>query len=126
MNLARRTVVLYLSRDECSSRYGGGDIFGIFSGILFPMKNTIDASGRLVIPKKIRQEAQLEPSVPLTIRYRNGRIEIEPAPLPVKQVRKGRLLVAVPHKERERLTHKKAEETRWALRMDRVSLPRKV
>ena len=90
-------------------------------GILFTMKNTIDASGRLVIPKKIRQEAQLEPGVPLTIRCRNGRVEIEPVSLPVKQIRKGRLIVAVPQKDRERLTHEKVEETQQALRAERTS-----
>lgn len=74
-----------------------------------------------MIPKKIRQEAQLEPGVPLTIRCRNGRIEIEPVSLPVRQVRKGRLIVAAPQKDRERLTHEKVEETRQTLRAERAS-----
>ena len=85
------------------------------------MKNTIDAAGRLVIPKKIRQEANLEPGVPLTIRCRDGRVEIEPAPLPIQQVRKGRLIVAVPQKERGRLTDEMVEETRRALQTERGS-----
>ena len=85
------------------------------------MKNTIDAAGRLVIPKKIRQEAKLESGVPLTIRCRDGRVEIEPAPLPVQRVRKGRLIVAVPHKEKERLTQDLVEETRQTLQIERVS-----
>lgn len=83
------------------------------------MKSSIDAAGRLVIPKKIRQEAQLEPGVPLTIRCRDGRVEIEPAPLPIQRVRKGRLMVAVPQKERGRLTHERIEETRRALQTER-------
>ena len=62
------------------------------------MKTTIDAAGRMVIPKEIRREAGLQPGMPLEVRWREGRIEIEPASLPVKLVRKGRLLVAVPQK----------------------------
>ncbi len=62
------------------------------------MKTTIDTAGRLVIPKEIRREAGLEPGLPLEVHWREGRIKIEPASLPVKLVRKGRLLVAVPQK----------------------------
>ena len=83
------------------------------------MKNTIDAAGRIVIPKKIRQEANLEPGVPLSIRCQDGRVEIEPVPLPVQQVRKGRLLVAVPQKKRGRLAEEIVEETRRALQAER-------
>lgn len=60
------------------------------------MKTTIDPAGRLVIPKKIRQAAGLVPGIPLDIRCTNGRVEIQPAPVPVRLVRKGRLVVAVP------------------------------
>ncbi len=60
------------------------------------MITTIDAAGRLVIPREIRREAALEPGTPLEIRWRDGVIEIEPQPLPVKLERKGRLLVAKP------------------------------
>ena len=60
------------------------------------MKTTIDSAGRLVIPKEVRREAGLKPGMPLEVRWHEGRIEIEPAPWPVKLVRKGRLLVAVP------------------------------
>ncbi|MET0851061.1 MAG: AbrB/MazE/SpoVT family DNA-binding domain-containing protein [Candidatus Rokuibacteriota bacterium] len=59
------------------------------------MRTTIDQDGRLAIPKEIRREAGLKPGMPLDIRLREGRIEIEVAPLPVRLVRKGRLLVAV-------------------------------
>lgn len=59
------------------------------------MKITIDSAGRLVVPKAIREEAELSPGVPLTIRCRDGRIEIEPAPQQVTRVKKGRVAVAV-------------------------------
>jgi AbrB family looped-hinge helix DNA binding protein len=59
------------------------------------MNITIDSAGRLVVPKAIREEAELRPDVPLTIRCRDGRIEIEPAPQQVTRVKKGRVAVAV-------------------------------
>jgi AbrB family looped-hinge helix DNA binding protein len=60
------------------------------------MVTTMDAAGRLVIPREIRREAALEPGVPLEVRWRDGIIEIEPQPLAVTLTRKGRLLVAAP------------------------------
>jgi AbrB family looped-hinge helix DNA binding protein len=84
------------------------------------MKTTIDAAGRLVIPKAVRQEAGLRPGMVLEVQVREGRIEIEPAPLPVKLVRKGRLLVAVPRHSLGALTAAQIEEARRALRRERV------
>jgi AbrB family looped-hinge helix DNA binding protein len=83
------------------------------------MKTTIDSAGRLVIPKEIRREAGLKPGMPLEVRWGDGRIEILPAPLPVKLVRKGRLLVAVPEKDVHALTAETVERTRRALRQER-------
>ncbi len=40
-----------------------------------------------MIPKPVRQAAGLEPGVPLAVRYRDGRVEIEPAPLEIEVVR---------------------------------------
>ncbi len=40
---------------------------------------SIDASGRLMVPEPIREQAGFEPGMALEIRYRGGRIEIEPA-----------------------------------------------
>ena len=85
------------------------------------MKTTIDQAGRLVIPKEIRQEAGLRPGMPLEVRCRAGRIEIEPTPLPVKLVRKGRLLVAVPQKDVGTLSADVVERTRAALQRERAS-----
>ena len=59
------------------------------------MNITIDSAGRLVVPKAIRDEAELRPDMPLTIRCRDGRIEIEPAARPVTRVKKGRVAVAL-------------------------------
>jgi AbrB family looped-hinge helix DNA binding protein len=60
------------------------------------MQVTMDSTGRLIVPESIREQAEILPGVPLEIRVRDGRIEIEPAPRDVRLVRKGRLTVAVP------------------------------
>ncbi len=76
------------------------------------MKSTIDLSGRLVIPKAIRKVAGLEPGVPLEVRWREGVIEIESAPLQVKLTKQGRFLVAVPEKPTTSLTNETVKHTR--------------
>lgn len=50
------------------------------------MSSAIDAAGRLVIPKAVRDAAGITPETRLEVRYRDGRIEIEPAPLEVEIV----------------------------------------
>lgn len=88
------------------------------------MKTTIDAAGRLVIPKSIRAAAGLRPGMELEVRVCDGRIEIEPAATPITLVREGRWLVAVaaagvepmPEGTVERLIEQFREE-----RLDQVS-----
>jgi len=84
------------------------------------MKTTMDPAGRLVIPKEIRREAGLKPGMPLSVRWREGRIEIEPEPCPVKLTRKGRLLVAVPQKDVSPLRTETVERTLRTLRRERA------
>lgn len=79
------------------------------------MKTTIDAAGRLVIPKDIRRKAGLLPGTALTVRWQDGRIEIEPVPVPIALVRKGRFVVAVPPEEGPTITSSAVEETRDAI-----------
>jgi AbrB family looped-hinge helix DNA binding protein len=62
------------------------------------MKTTIDRAGRLVVPKPIREAAGIKAGAELEIRVADGRIEIEPAPLEVRLVRRGSVTVAVPRK----------------------------
>jgi AbrB family looped-hinge helix DNA binding protein len=83
------------------------------------MITTIDAAGRLVIPKEIRDRAQLVPGQALVVRYEAGRVEIEPAPLSVRLVKKGFLLVAEPQAPVEPLTERIVAETRETLRAER-------
>jgi AbrB family looped-hinge helix DNA binding protein len=85
------------------------------------MKATIDLAGRMVIPKEIRQQAGLKPGMTLDVHCRAGRIEIEPAPMPVRLVRKGRLLVAMPRTKAPTLSAEAVERTRRALRREAVS-----
>ncbi len=79
------------------------------------MTTTMDAAGRLVIPREIRREASLEPGVPLEVRWRDGVIEIEPQPLAVTLERKGRLLVARPRTKVRALRAATVERTRQDL-----------
>jgi AbrB family looped-hinge helix DNA binding protein len=83
------------------------------------MLTTMDAAGRLVIPKEIRREAGIEPDTPLDVRWRDGVIEIEPQPLAVKLEKRGRLLVAVPRAKVPPLTTEIVERTRRRVRRER-------
>jgi len=80
------------------------------------MKTTIDRAGRLVLPKKIREAAGIQPGSELTIRVADGRIEIEPAPLDVRLVKRGSLTVAVPRKHVPPLTPEAVGQTLDRLR----------
>lgn len=58
------------------------------------MRTTIDAAGRIVIPKQLRQAAALEPGQELEITERDGRIEIEPVPAAMVLVERAGFLAA--------------------------------
>jgi AbrB family looped-hinge helix DNA binding protein len=80
------------------------------------MKTTMDRTGRHDIPKAIRREARIEPGADLEIRVRDGRIEIEPAPLDVKLRKRGILTVAVPSRPVPPLTQEEVATTIASLR----------
>jgi len=80
------------------------------------MKTTMDRAGRLVVPKKIREAAGIRPGSELTVRFADGRIEIEPAPLEVRLVKRGSLTVAVPRKRVPPLTPEAVGQTLDRLR----------
>lgn len=82
----------------------------------------MDAAGRLVIPKKIRHEAGIQPGVPLEVRVRDGRIEIEPEPMKVRFVREGRLLVAYPLEDTPPMDAEIVDATLEAVRDERSSI----
>lgn len=56
---------------------------------------TIDRAGRVVIPKEIREEAGIEPGMPLEVTCREGRIEISARRRAIRIEKRGRLQVAV-------------------------------
>jgi AbrB family looped-hinge helix DNA binding protein len=60
------------------------------------MRSTIDRAGRIVVPKPIREAANLRPGTEVEFRVQGGRVEIEPVPLTVSLQRRGSLVVAVP------------------------------
>ncbi len=59
------------------------------------MQTTIDAAGRVVIPKELRDRAGLVAGRPIDIDERDGRIEIEAAGRPARLERVDGHLVAV-------------------------------
>ena len=82
------------------------------------MKTTIDAAGRVVVPKALRRAIGLQPGSEVEMRVSDGRIEMEPAPLDVRMERRGDLLVAVPAKPVSPMPASAVEETVASLRVD--------
>jgi len=75
------------------------------------MKVTIDAAGRLVVPKLLRLPLGLRPGQPLEIRAGDGHLEIEIAPPPMLLKKRGKGLVAVPYTELPALTADQVRDT---------------
>ncbi len=74
------------------------------------MRTAIDAAGRLIVPKALRDELGLVPGRELEIRARDGALVIEPVPTPVSLVRRGKVLVAKPNKPLPPLTQDEVRE----------------
>ena len=75
------------------------------------MKSTIDAAGRIVVPKVLRERLGLVGGRVVDIRERDGRLEIEPAPTPMALARGRGGRVAVPAKKLPPLTDELVRET---------------
>ncbi len=60
------------------------------------MRTTIDAAGRIVVPKALRDELGVQPGQELELEVRDGRLEIEIAPVEMRLERRRHGLVAVP------------------------------
>jgi AbrB family looped-hinge helix DNA binding protein len=48
-------------------------------GMVDTMVATMDAAGQIVLPKTVRERAQLSPGVPIEVRVVDDRVELEPA-----------------------------------------------
>jgi AbrB family looped-hinge helix DNA binding protein len=71
----------------------------------------MDAAGRLVIPKALRQALGFRPGQVLEARATDGRLELEIAPTPVKLKKRGHGVVAVPASKLPTLTADAVRET---------------
>jgi AbrB family looped-hinge helix DNA binding protein len=83
------------------------------------MTTAIDSAGRLVIPKAVREAAGLRPGTPLDVRFRDGRIEIEPAPVAIAITHEGGVAVAVAKEPLPVLKAEVVTQTRGDLRAER-------
>jgi AbrB family looped-hinge helix DNA binding protein len=68
------------------------------------MKTAIDAGGRIVVPKPLRDALGLSSGQVLEISAEDGRLEIEVADIPMTLKRRGKGVVAVPDIELPTLT----------------------
>lgn len=74
------------------------------------MRTTIDAAGRIVVPKVLRDEPGLAPGQGLEIR-RDGRLDIQVAPRSIQLEKRGKGIVAIPGAEFPSLTADRVRET---------------
>jgi AbrB family looped-hinge helix DNA binding protein len=89
------------------------------------MKTTIDAAGRLVVPKALREAIGLRAGSEVEMRLSDGRIEMEPAPLEVRTEKRGGLVVAVPSAPVPPMRSSVVDETMTSLRTGRSTRPRR-
>ena len=81
------------------------------SAILYGMTTTIDAAGRIVVPKSLRDALGMKPGQALELRAIDGRLEIEIAPTPLRLKKRGKGVVAVPDHPIPPLTAELVRET---------------
>lgn len=75
------------------------------------MKTTIDAAGRIVVPKAIREELGLYGGQEVELSTSDGKIEIEVPPTPMRLEQRGGHLAAVPERPLPTLTAEMVRET---------------
>lgn len=71
----------------------------------------MDAAGRIVIPKALRQRLHLVAGGALDILERDGHLEIEPAPTPMALEERNGVVVAAPRDPLPSLTDEIVRET---------------
>ncbi|MFH1605390.1 MAG: AbrB/MazE/SpoVT family DNA-binding domain-containing protein [Pseudomonadota bacterium] len=82
-----------------------------YFGNLKVMKATIDAAGRIVVPKPLRLALGLKAGQQLEIRAGDGHLEIEIVSTPVRLKKRGRGVVAVADPELPALTAEQVRDT---------------
>lgn len=75
------------------------------------MKTTIDAAGRIGLPKAQRQALDLKTDQTVSIRTADGPSEIEIAPTPMRLKKRGEGIVAVPDEALPPLTAEQVRDT---------------
>lgn len=75
------------------------------------MRTTIDAAGRIVVPKAIREELALYGGQELELTTRDGRLEIEVPPTPMRLEDRAGVKVAVSDVSLRPLTQEVVRET---------------
>lgn len=75
------------------------------------MTITMDSTGRIVIPKTMRDALQLESGQPLELRIQDGHLELSVAPTPVTLERRDGVLVGVPKTSLPPLTTEQVRAT---------------
>lgn len=80
------------------------------------MRTTIDAAGRIVVPKSLRDALGLTPGQDLDVEVTDGRLEIQVPPTPMRLEPRGDVMVAVPKEPLPELT---AEDVRATLEQTR-------
>ena len=79
------------------------------------IQTTIDAAGRIVVPKSLRTGLNLKAGQAITVRLRGGVLEIEPMVEPVSIRKRGKFFVAE-RPGRPSLTNDTVVQTRSRLR----------
>jgi len=77
----------------------------------FAMVTTIDSAGRIVVPKRLREELGFKAGQQLELSAVDGRLEVEHPIAPMRLERRGRRLVAVADHEMPNLTTEMVRET---------------
>jgi AbrB family looped-hinge helix DNA binding protein len=80
------------------------------------MQTTIDSAGRIVVPKALRDALGVKAGQELELEVRDGRLEIEVTPTPMRLEGRGKRVVAVPAEALPPLT---AEQVRATLEQTR-------
>ncbi len=84
-----------------------------------PINVAIDGTGRIVLPKAIREALDLHAGTLLRIRVVDGIVELDPAPKQVRLMKKGRLAVAYPEEASEPLSQDIVNATIQSVREER-------